>query len=284
MISEVKKSINSYLDSLNYLSKSDLDELNIGGYLYFNNPKYNNEYCLSKFRFNQIRYKMYHSFYKSKLSQFMVVKGIDLIDRSVYQDAGERFFSDLDLYGPNQDYIPELIQPISVGKKWSENTHKKEFCYEENGFTYNIEVHRSLFPVNTDLSQSFSLEIYFIYLIYHYINQHNFQKLFWFIDILLFYERYRNELDINKVKQYATDLKLEYLLSILSLISTKFLGKNFFFGITTKHSIFNKFIISILPKNFLLNNGKVNSSYFLARLISKGSLINLFSYTLKRFS
>jgi len=227
------------------------------------------------------------------LAKPIFIKGHALEKLGLYQ-IGERFKSDIDLLidQESSSYLESKIKAINgheiKEKKWWGNSHKKIYSITHNNHEIVIECHSQLFyhlPQidwqkyrNSQDPDQLQLEAHLLFLMGHYVFQHNCLKLYWLLDIALFIEKYSNQIDWYKLQNLASewDLKvsLEWSLSLahelanFSLEIPKGMMKrpsdvDFNFAWQTQQSGFNYWKMKHKAKGKMLNSLKYDVKWLL---------------------
>ena len=158
------------------------------------------------------------------LTKPIFIKGHALEKLGLYQ-IGERFKSDIDLLIDQESlhYLENRIKALNgheiKEKKWWGNSHKKIFSLTQNNHEVVIECHSQLFyhlPQidwqryrHTQISDQLQLEAHLLFLMGHYVFQHNCLKIYWLLDIALFIEKFSRQIDWNKLQHLAREWDLK---------------------------------------------------------------------------
>lgn len=159
--------------------------------------------------------------------RYAFLKGISFLE-DLYPSLQDRFLSDIDLYIDEGD----MDRAISILKEvegfnslscgtWVGNNHKVEITYfNEFNLEVVLELHSQLFwhkelspeiiKIEKDVYELPRIDstLNLTYLIYHYAFQHNCQKLYWLFDIVLYYQKYENEIDWIKFNRLINEYSL----------------------------------------------------------------------------
>lgn len=223
------------------------------------------------------------------LSQPLFIKGYALEKLGLY-DTGERFKSDIDILIDQEslNYLENKIQQLGgtpiLEKKWWGNSHKKMYSIIRDDQEVVIECHTQLFyhlPLldwqkyrhPSDVNQ-LTLEAHLLFLMGHYVFQHNCLKLYWLLDITLFIEKFSSQLDWQKLSQMAKDWKLErsfyWSLSLASILSNETLQIPRMYLNSDK-----------APIQFAWQTKQSGFQYWKMKHFAKGNLWNALIYDLK---
>lgn len=205
----------------------------IQAWLYTHNDQYSfdathyKDQWLKQITLNQIQddvaKDVFHN-WPMNLSRPVFIKGYALEKLGIYS-AGERFKSDIDVLIDQESlsFLENKIQQLGGAQiqeqKWWGNSHKKVFSIIRDEQEVVIECHTQLFyhlpkldwqKYRNAMDQNqLSSEAHLLFLMGHYVFQHNCLKLYWLLDISLFIEKYSSQLDWQKLSQMATEWKLE---------------------------------------------------------------------------
>lgn len=151
------------------------------------------------------------------LDRPVVLKGAGLL-KSLYADnLGARFMSDIDLLvAPERfEYVGKQLIDQGFEKlqlnKWYGDNFKQEYVKDVDGSQVVIELHHQLFYTAPNIEYKTQDSFYkmlevnaqWVHLIGHYSMQHTMQKLYWLMDIVLYYEKYKQEIDFNYCESLA---------------------------------------------------------------------------------
>ena len=233
----------------------------------------------------------------SKLSELgirpVLLKGMALLD-NIYEDSGLRFMSDIDIL-IDQKHFENLVKLYEregfsniTGQTWKGNNFKVELTKLINNVEINLEIHSKLFYHKEDITWNFqnhsippylklAPEEMLVHLIGHYAFQHNFSKLYWFIDIVAFIEKNHDHLDWQRVLLLAKQMDLyRGVISTLAMVR-----QMTSFDIPTP-SISFLLSLFITPK-FILDPLSSLTRYYLIKHLVKDSLRLALWYDLKWF-
>ena len=180
----------------------------------------------------------------------LVVKGA--VCRSLYPNPELRISSDEDILIPEKDTLPchDIFTAIGLTTPETDLEKAHELPYRKKGSSLYIELHRSLFPRESDAYGDFnsyftkvfdnicevdvqgnkilslSPSEHFFYLICHAFKHflHSGFGLRQVCDILLFAEKYREEIDWTKVFENSKAIRAEYFTAAMFRMGVRHLG------------------------------------------------------------
>lgn len=222
-----------------------------------------------------------------KFSDIIFLKGISLIG-DVYPDLGARFMSDIDILCPHRCldelsyYLEKQSFNIMSKKNWYGDDFKIEFNKIENGRELNIEIHTDLFfharniqwNMKNDRLNKLSLEDNLCHIIGHCGFSHNFQKLYWLIDIYLYIKKYGDSIDRQKLMIRLKELRITKVFE-----ATLYILDNYF-DLPKKWKLLYKkqFYFFLIDEDFLLNPNQSGFKQYLLKHLLKDSFCDSIRY------
>lgn len=227
--------------------------------------------------------------------KIILLKGLSFIG-NIYQDMGERFMSDVDIL-VDKSNLPSLVEILKTNgyeeldsKKWFANDFKKVLSKKVEGLELVIELHTRLFyhsDIKLEVERmengffTLSKELQMVHLSGHLGFQHNFQKLYWLVDIFLFIEMNKETINWTKVYDLSKDLKVFKSVSIcLWLVKTYFnvslLEKTEELFEINKNSLWKKY----LTYDFLISPFEISRNYLIMKHLNKDSFLENIKYNL----
>ncbi|GAB4019783.1 MAG: hypothetical protein Fur0010_22070 [Bdellovibrio sp.] len=266
----------------------------LGGWLYSrsqDNPKFEifkNDW-MRQISLNQSQRQVWEQIienWPNHLRKPIVLKGMAFELMGIY-GPGERFKSDIDLLADEASIefiiskLKSLYQvEIVKEKKWWGNSHKQTIELQCEGNSVIIEFHQQLFYHLPNVQwqhfknseQNYLLEdhAHLIYLMGHFVFQHNCLKLYWLLDIVLFLEK-KKDWDLEKLKNIAKMWKLETAFEWSLSLAKEFCDQTFFDIKTTKQVNLSE----------LWEGRQSGLAYWWRKHQAKDSLITAIAYDLK---
>ena len=235
---------------------------------------------------------------KSCTSPLVLLKGASLFP-DVYQDYGQRTFSDIDFLIKKEDLsiLSELLMSMGYQlieeKRWAGNNFKWNFKKQsEEGLTLIIELHSHLFmsldenwdwqtePIDGQLYR-LKAEDLLVHLCGHLVYQHNFLKLFWLLDIYEFLKK-KDDLDWERVFTISQSLKLTKSVA-MTLVALKRLTE---LDLPESKKIFSPSPVyhQLLTPEFLLAPRSSPIRYYVLKHLKTESLKEAIIYDIKNVS
>lgn len=206
------------------------------------NKKANHRYISNIFHTNkalEVCKKIYNHANLVNASIFFM-KG-PALSKNVYNDAGIRSFSDIDIFAKSYNDIIAIINSLQgkITKQPSKfrvihnlrnaiKIHTKidgwdiEFMYLINNPSdpmYNLllDHQNQFFNKSNDLNKALNpyLEAHLIFLILHMSINHYCSRLIWFVDIVIFIKKYNNILNFDKFFSYLKNINMINITSII---------------------------------------------------------------------
>ena len=171
----------------------------------------------------------------------VILKGASLLGR-VYEELGDRQMSDLDLLATasEKSYLEGFLQDKGFSKMTedhgSAHACKSMWLRDMWGSQFVVEIHEKLFwyqsenfkwNVTDSLLEGYDqldLEDEIIYLSIHLSYSHNFQRLFWLLDIYKLLEKYEDQVDWQKLRKRTEQLKAEKAVAACLIAIEKIFG------------------------------------------------------------
>jgi Uncharacterised nucleotidyltransferase len=180
------------------------------------------------------------------------LKGLSLLPE-IYGSTLQRPMTDMDVYTqlPERlftDVFTRAGYQLQNERKWRYNKHKFLFKKQHPLMELNFEVHTDLVPRTQpfawqlDVEGRLAKDEEFLYLCFHWAEQHTCLKLFWLFDLYFFIQK--NPLDSQKLWNKAVQLKITS-----SLLAAHWALKNCF-QVELLQNISNRYAL----KSFLLRN------------------------------
>ena len=180
----------------------------------------------------------------------------------------------------------------SLGRDiWSANQFKLNFWKIIEGVEIVVEVHSKLLNQNEDWDYQIreggflSLADNLVHLIGHLAYQHTFYKIHWLVDIELFFRKYRDEIDWNRVFELIerNNLKRSFVLTFMALKNN--FNIEFDSKIEKKIDQYRDRIVSLglrfLTPRFLWETVEMPFHYYLIKHCTKDKLRVAFSYDIR---
>lgn len=219
--------------------------------------------------------------------ELIFLKGISLLD-DVYDDLGARFMSDIDILVPIDTLsgVESFLTSEGFSKikssMWYGNDFKIEYNKIENEREINIELHSRLFyhVLKNDWNYSYknlkklSTEDNLIHIIGHCGFNHNFQKIYWMIDIYLYLYKYEKDIDVDILLKRAKELKLVKVFGAALYILDRYFTLPKKFKLLVTPCAFN----FLLSQEFVLNPNQAGLNQYLVKHLFRDSVYESFKY------
>lgn len=237
----------------------------------------------------QEEYSKLASYCEEKNIRLTAIKGISFLGR-IY-NASERSMTDIDVYVHANDYpsIKNILLDMGYFEraedKWEYNFFKTLFIKYHLGLEIVFEVHTQLLP-NPALDQWMTIahgnstilepvdEL--IYLSYHYAQQHTLLHPKWLHDIYVL-SKQSPHLWNSTIWSRAKSKQLQAALLFTALS----LNCKYHLHIQTPSSLKKYFIGHLINKEFLDGADKFPKKYYVAKHMTKDSLMSALSYDFK---
>lgn len=233
----MNKSRELILEISSKLNKQQILQHNIAGLLYSSNPSKYEEYKINwatNFQSNELKFneiKKISNLLGLKAENFTLLKGLALID-CLYENRGERFMSDSDLFCKREDLteLLNILESLNYEEysetKWKGNEFKKIYFSKENKNVIEIHIDKiQFYEINFDWLKDKKLEFLgftklkaeyqLLHLISHLAIQHTFDSLTQFFDICLFIEKYNKNIDFELLEVLSKRLGCNKALKII---------------------------------------------------------------------
>lgn len=224
---------------------------------------------------------------QSKFPEVTFLKGISLLE-DIYEDLGSRFMSDIDILVPI-NHLKDIENYLSLSgfvqiknSKWYGNDFKIEYNKVENGREINVELHSRLFfhdqknTWNYQVSnlKKLSIEDNLVHIIGHCGFSHNFQKLYWLVDIYLYLHKYEHEIDMDFLLEKIKELKLKRVFEATLYILIRDFGLSYKFKRYQGNSSFH----FLLSKEFLMDPNQSGLNHYFVKHLIRDSIYESFKY------
>ena len=268
-------------------SLKQLDKHNLLGFIYKQDKKAldkeGSEYCEKKYLWQKAlnieHTQAINEILDNKQSlNFLFLKGAPLLN-SIYEDLGERYMSDIDIYVPmiEKTQTINLLKSLEYQsypmKRWAASEHKDDlFKVTQSEFEVNIDIHYQLLfniPVKVDAGQELSipapsLETMFFHLVTHLGYQHTYLRLNWLLDVYLFTQKYIKEINWPKLYQIFKETQLKNDLHCIYFLMAHYFDVEL--PISLKITKWEKvFLEKTLSPQFLLAPQKHPARYYLLK-------------------
>lgn len=222
-----------------------------------------------------------------KFPGLIFLKGISLLE-DIYEDIGSRFMSDIDILVPIK-YLKDLENYLNLSgfvqikkSQWYGNDFKIEYNKVENSREINIELHSRLFfhdqknTWNYQISnfKKLSIEDNLVHIIGHCGFSHNFQKLYWLVDVYLYFLKYENEIDMDLFLEKIKVLKLKRVFEATLYILNRDFDLPDKFKIYQSNSSFH----FLLSDEFLKSPNQSGLNQYLVKHLIRDSIYESFKY------
>ncbi len=288
-MTEIKDST-FFLELFRDTSEALRERHKIGGLYYY---LYSEEATLvdeKSYLFNSLHNEILLNEYKSLSSgineTIIPLKGIALL-HDVYKDIGMRFLSDVDiliLQTESQNVRQHLLNDSYreyEETKWYGNDYKSVYHKKILDLTITLETHEKLIFDHHDLkldivNNNLSRHDFFLHLCIHYAKQHNFQRLYWLVDIFLYSKKIKNWKELNN--------RAKVLKATKSLHSVLYLFNKFFHCKYPVNRSSVPIVVRYLKKDYLYKEQAFNIHYLALKLSLRANLLEAMKYIVGRFS
>lgn len=282
------------LDNLN--RKKIIEHHHIGGWLYSQSCGNNQfsqfkEAWLRQISLGQSQKEVWEKLIENwppQIQSPVVIKGMALEMMGLYEQ-GERFKSDIDILVTSDAQAELSKRLINLGgkevieKKWWGNNHKKSFELEYQNNQVVIEMHNLIFYhlpeikwtdyIHDENKNLLEDHAHLLFMMGHFVFQHNCLKLYWLLDIVLFIQK-KSDWDFEHLNALAKKWRLTK-----SMLWSLKLAKDF----SSQHLNIPKSLnidAAKIKLNLLWEPRQTGFSYWMRKHRTKDNLIDAFKYDL----